>query len=198
MQTFDEPTQQGAVLTPQRLPSSYSPQSLRFVITPHRSMSDAAFMWFVIAILTIAVAVQLFFFMIGVWVAGVAVLLDGVFLAIAFVTCRKDRRKMETLHLDEGRIISTKFRGNGETISVEALPAFRVCLFQQMDNQYGCLRLALKSREKTVEIASDLSPRERSSLADAILSELRQRGFAARSEEVRLLDHPSDSPTSIL
>jgi len=153
-----------------------------FVMTPHRSLSDRAFGILIISILGITLAVQLFFVAIGVWVAAVAALLDGLFLAGAFIACRNDRRRTETLRLSNGRLTSMQKRGNGEIISSADISAFGLTLRRELDREYGCLKLQLIQGGRRFEIASELSPGERSSLADALIAEFRKAGIGIRIE----------------
>ena len=153
-----------------------------FVMTPHRSLSDRAFLLFILSILAIALAAQLYFVAIGVWVAAVAALFDGTFLVGAFIACRRDRRRIETLQFRSGRLTSVQRRGNGEIIAAAEFPAFGLTLSRKIDSDYGCLRLELIQNERRFEIASELSPVERSSLSDALVSELKRRGLGVRIE----------------
>ncbi|WP_421693877.1 DUF2244 domain-containing protein [Aestuariivirga sp.] len=153
-----------------------------FVMTPHRSLSDPAFLLFILSILAICVAAQLYFVMNGVWVAAVAALFDGTFLIGAFIACRKDRRRTETLQFRNGRLTSVQRRGNGEIIATAEFPAFGLTLSRKFDSDYGCLRLELVQNGRRFEIASELSPVERSSLSDALASELKRRGLGVRIE----------------
>ena len=153
-----------------------------FVMTPHRSLSDRGFGIFIISILGISLAAQLFFVAIGVWIAAVAVLFDGLFLAGAFIACRNDRRRTETLRLWNGRLTSMQKRGNGEIISSVDVSAFGLTLRRKLDREYGCLKLELIQGDRRFEVASDLSPCERSSLADALIAEFRKAGIGIRIE----------------
>lgn len=153
-----------------------------FVMTPHRSLSDRAFLLFILTILAVSLVAQLYFVAIGVWVAAVAALFDGTFLVGAFIACRRDRRRTETLQFRSGRLTSVQRRGNGEIISSTELPAFGLTLSQRIDSDYGCLRLELIQSGRRCEIASELSPTERLSLSDALVSELTRRGLGVRIE----------------
>jgi uncharacterized membrane protein len=154
----------------------------RFVMTPHRSLSDRAFLVFILSVLAVAVAAQLYFVVIGVWVAAVAVLFDGLFLVGAFIACRRDRRRTEVLQFKDGSLRSMRYRGNGEIISDVEVPAFGLTLCRGIDDEYGCLRLELIQNGRRFEIASELSPVERSSLSHALVSELKRRGLGVRIE----------------
>lgn len=153
-----------------------------FVMTPHRSLSDRAFLLFILSILAFSLTAQLYFVAIGVWVAAVAALFDGTFLVGAFIACRRDRRRTETLQFRSGRLTSVQRRGNGEIISSAEIPAFGLTLSRRIDSDYGCLRLELIQSGRRFEIASELSPAERSSLSDALVSELKTRGLGVRLE----------------
>jgi uncharacterized membrane protein len=154
----------------------------RFVMTPHRSLSDRAFLVFILSVLAVAVAAQLYFVVIGVWVAAIAALFDGLFLVGAFIACRRDRRRTEVLQFKDGTLRSMRYRGNGEIISDVEVPAFGLAMCRKIDDEYGCLRLELIQNGRRFEVASELSPVERSSLADAVVSELRSRGLGVRIE----------------
>ena len=154
-----------------------------FVMSPHRSLSDRAFAGFIVAILSVAFLAQIFFVVIGVWVAGAAALFNGLFLAAAFGACRSDRKKLETLFYRDGFLVSIRRRGNGEVISTAELPTFGLTLHRLTDPDYGCRKLLVSSLEKTVEIASELSPSERQSLGDALVDALRSRGFPPNLRE---------------
>jgi uncharacterized membrane protein len=153
-----------------------------FVMTPHRSMSDRTFRIVIVSVLAISLGAQLFFVAIGVWVAAVAALFDGLFLAGAFIASRNDRRRMETLRLEEGLLTSVHRRGNGEIISSEELPAFGLTLRQKVDRDYGCLKLEIVQGGRLLHVASELSASERSGFAAALIDEFRKAGIAIRIE----------------
>jgi uncharacterized membrane protein len=153
-----------------------------FVMTPHRSLSNRAFNIIVISMLGISLAAQLFFVAVGVWVAAVAALLDGLFLAGAFIACRNDRWRTETLRLSNGRLTSMQKRGNGEVIFSAEISAFGLTLRRKLDREYGCLKLELIQGDRRLEIASELSPCERSGLADALIAEFRKASIGIRIE----------------
>lgn len=154
-----------------------------FVMTPHRSMSDRTFGIFILVILLVTIGTQLFFVAIGVWVAAFAALFDGAFLAGALVVSRSDRRRMETLRLEDGMLTSERRRGNGEIISSTEISAFGITLRQKVDSDYGCLKLEIIQGGRLIEVGSELSPCERGGLADAIIKEFRKAGIPIRVEE---------------
>jgi uncharacterized membrane protein len=158
-----------------------------FRITPHRSMSDRAFVYVIAVILTAAFAAQLYFFLIGVWVAGVVALFDGVFLAAAFIACRADRKRVETISLRAGIISVVRRRGSGETIFAEDIPAFGLEIQQTNDPDFGCRRLLLHHRSGVTEVGVELSPSERASFVQALGEALAEHGCGQRFSESRPL-----------
>ena len=157
--------------------------SFRFRITPHRSMSERGFAISILTILTVSVLAQLYFLALGIWVAGFVALFDGLFLSAAFLACRSDRRRVETVTLRNGILHAERRRGNGEIISKSDIPAFGLELVRTNDPDYGLQRLECRHRSQTIEIGCELSPSERRSLADALAHSLSVHGFPPRLSE---------------
>lgn len=159
----------------------------RFRITPHRSLSDRAFLVMMAMLVGAAIAAQLFFLAIGVWIAGVAALLNAAFLVAAFIACRIDQRRLETVSLASGILNIERTRGNGQTTFADTLPAFGLTICTTTDPDFGCRKLELLHRRQTVEIGRDLSPAERGTFARALVASLRGHGFSPRLEELETL-----------
>jgi uncharacterized membrane protein len=160
------------------------PADFRFRITPHRSMSDRGFSYVIFIMLTLAVTTQVFFLAIGIWVAGVAALLNGLFLAAAFIACRADRNNMETVSLHNGMLSIMRKRGNGELVFTRMVPAFGLTISTTVDPDFGCRKLELQHRSHLTEVGRDLSPAERRSFVTALVNSLHSHGFAPQ-----LLEH---------
>lgn len=160
--------------------SATTAPALQFVITPHRSLSDRAFASVILAILAVAVLAQLYFLLIGIWVAGVAVLFDGLFLAAAFMAWRLDRMREETLSLRDGMLHVRRYSSNAKLIHETSMPAFGVELIETVDPDYGCRKLELRYGKTIIEVGGDLSPFERSSFRRELVSSLAERGFKPR------------------
>ena len=84
-------------------------------------MSDDVFRKIIFAIIGLSVLAQLYFLMIGIWIAGVAFILDGLFLAGAFIACRADRKRVEIISLRDG-IIHIKRREPMARCPAKAFP----------------------------------------------------------------------------
>lgn len=151
-----------------------------FLITPHRSLSDHAFNALIIGMLASAVAAQLFFLAIGVWIAGVVAAADGLFLAIAFVACRHDRDRVEVVSLRDGCIAVELGHRSGRLEFCETMPASGMTIHSTIDARLGCIRIQLHRGCKRIEIAGNLSPGERTSFLEAFTRSLRERGLHVR------------------
>lgn len=161
-----------------------------FRIRPHRAMTDRAFALTIVTILSAAALAQLYFIVMGIWVAGVAFILDGLFLAAAFIACRSDLKKLETVSLQEGMIFVRRSRPAREDEFQDCIPAFGLEIAQTFDPDYGHQRIELRHRGRTIEIGGTLSPPERQSFSKAFVASLQEHGFNPRFTETRFL--PTD------
>ena len=167
-------------------PATAGAHGISFRITPHRSMSDDVFRKIIFAIIGLSVLAQLYFLVIGIWIAGVAFILDGLFLAGAFIACRADRKRVEIISLRDGIIHIKRERANGE-MSSESLPAFGLELIETVDPDYGHRKLEMRHRHTVLEVAADLTPGERKAFVAALAEALSNHGFKPRRSERQLL-----------
>lgn len=164
-------------------PDDLAGTEFRFWITPHRSMADRRFAVFLFATINVAIVDQLAFLALGAWMAGFGNLFDGLFLAAAFVACRADRRRVETIAFRNGILRSERRRGNGEFIALSEVQALGLELIRTQDHDFGLQKLECRHRSTIVEIGTELSPVERQSLADAFEASLITHGFRLRLSE---------------
>jgi uncharacterized membrane protein len=168
----------------------------RYRITPHRSLSERGFATFILAVVTTAVAAQVYFLLIGVWIAGVAAILDALFLIAAFTACRADGKQLETVTLRGGMICVERLNRNGKIISSAETPAFGLELLQTVDPDFGVHKVELLHHGRRLEIAAYLSPGERRSLTESLAHSLTVSGFSPRCTKCLLPTSPfTSNPT---
>jgi uncharacterized membrane protein len=152
----------------------------QYRITPHRSLSDFGFFAVVGSVLGIAAAIQIYFFFVGVWFAGVVALFNALFLSAAFIACRADRNRSETISYESGTIDIVRRNGNGAEVYHLRIPIFGVELVRTIDPDYGMRKLELCQSGKLVEVASDLSPIEREAFLRAFAHSLAEQHLTVR------------------
>ena len=156
------------------------------IVTPHLSLADRGYTWLIVGVLAAALLVQIFFLLIGVWVAGVYVLIDGVVLAFALTVFRAEADRAERIAVEAGTIRIERRRGNAIVERIE-LPVWGSVVERDQDPDYGCRAIRLRHRQRHIEIARDLSPPERVAFLDAFAAALAADGTTLRVETTTAL-----------
>lgn len=156
------------------------------IVTPHLSLADRGYTWLIVGVLAAALLVQIFFLLIGVWVAGVYVLVDGVVLAFALTFFRAEADRAERITVEAGTIRIERRRGDAIVDRIE-LPVWGSVVERDQDPDYGCRAIRLRHRQRRVEIARDLAPAERVAFLDALTRALAADGTPMRVETTAAL-----------
>lgn len=158
----------------------------QYWITPHRSLTDREFTAIIGVILTVAVLAQLFFLAIGIWLVGFMTLFHGLFLAAAFVACRRDRKRLETVTFKDGILEIRRLHGNGQIMASTEVAAYGLEVVRTVDPDFGMRKLELRQHGKNIEVGCDLSPGERESFSKAFGLSLSNCGLRPRFCDKRL------------
>lgn len=81
------------------------------VITPAQSLDTGGLRWFLVGLLAVTVVLVAILSLSHLWVAGVFVVADAAFLAIAFVACRRDLKRAERVTIDDHMVVIARFDG---------------------------------------------------------------------------------------
>ena len=146
-------------------------------------MSERGFSYFIVTIIAASVLAQLYSLLIGILVAGVALLFGGPFLSATYIACRSDRKQLETITLRDGIIQVVRRRTNCKVISSAEAPAFGLEMAQATDPDFSVQRIELRHRGKTSDVGSDLSPVERQSFAEVFKRSLSDQDLQALLSE---------------
>jgi len=136
------------------------------VIRPHRSLSPQGFRIVMVLVCLVSVVASLPFLVMGFWPVAGFFGLDFLGLYIAFRLSYRQGEAFELLELTPIRLLFRKVSPRGETRDWQFNPLW-TRLDREIDDEYGIQHLLLTSRNEHVEIARDLSPPERETLAEA-------------------------------
>ena len=114
----------------------------------------------------VSVVASLPFLVMGFWPVAGFFGLDFLGLYIAFRLSYRQGEAFELLELTPIRLLFRKVSPRGETRDWQFNPLW-TRLDREIDDEYGIQHLLLTSRNEHVEIARDLSPPERETLAEA-------------------------------
>ena len=137
------------------------------VIRPHRSLSPQGFRIVMMLVCLVSLAASLPFLIMGFWPVAGFFGLDFLGLYVAFRVSYRQGEAFELLELTPIRLLFRKVNPRGEVKDWQFNPLW-TRLDREVDNEYGLQHLSLASRNEQVEIARDLSPPERETLADAL------------------------------
>ncbi len=146
------------------------------VITPHHALDGRAFTLTLCAVFAVAVTFQLCFAAAGLWVAGVFMLGNGLFLIAALIACRRDRNRAERVLVADGGVSVERFDGRRQITHHGTFPLFGLSVEHVVDPDYGCQAIRLRHRAAALEIARDLAPAERASFLSALLGAIHAQG----------------------
>lgn len=136
------------------------------VIRPHRSLSPQGFRIVMVLVCLVSVVASLPFLFMGFWPVAGFFGLDFLGLYIAFRISYRQGESFELLELTPIRLRFSKVNPRGEMKDWQFNPLW-TRLDREIDDEYGMQHLLLTSRNEHVEIARDLSPPERETLAEA-------------------------------
>jgi uncharacterized membrane protein len=137
------------------------------VIRPHRSLSPQGFRIVMVLVCLVSLAASLPFVIMGFWPVAGFFGLDFLGLYIAFRVSYRQGEAFELLELTPIRLLFRKVSPRGEVKDWQFNPLW-TRLDREVDDEFGLQHLSLTSRSEHVEIARDLSPPERETLAEAL------------------------------
>jgi uncharacterized membrane protein len=137
------------------------------VIRPHRSLSPQGFRIVMVLVCLVSAVASLPFLIMGFWPVAGFFGLDFLGLYIAFRISYRQGEAFELLELTPIRLLFCKVSPRGEMKDWQFNPLW-TRLDREIDAEYGMQHLLLTSRNEHVEIARDLSPPERETLAEAL------------------------------
>jgi len=136
------------------------------VIRPHRSLTPRGFRILMVLVCLVSLVASLPFVIMGFWPVAGFFGLDFLGLYIAFRISYRRGEAFELLELTPIRVLFRKVSPKGEVQDWQFNPLW-TRLDREVDEEYGMQHLSLTSRNEHVEIARDLSPPERETLAEA-------------------------------
>ena len=148
------------------------------VITPHRSLGPQAFRLVMTLVCLASIVSSIPFLVLGAWPVAGFFGLDLLALYIAFRMNFRAGRSVEEVVLTPIELLLRRRMSGGKGWERRFNPLWSR-LHREHDDEFGLMKLAVVSRGERVVIASDLSPGERESLADAFGKALAdvKRGF---------------------
>jgi uncharacterized membrane protein len=147
-------------------PSPYDDTVFSAVLTPHRSLGPKGFRLLMGLMAIVSTAVSIPFFVIGAWPVVGFFGLDVLLLYLAFRVSYRSARACEEIVLTHLELLVRKVTHWGKQQEWRFNPAW-VRLHRETDEDYGLLRLAVVSRDATLDVGGFLSPEERASFAEA-------------------------------
>ena len=133
-------------------------------LTPHRSLTPAAFRRLIFFFCLANVVYSAPFVMMGAWPVLGFVGLDVLGLYIAFKINFRTARNYETLELTPVELVLVKVAASGQRAEWRFNPSW-VRLEQDVHEEFGAQRVALTSRGRSVEIGAFLGPEQKAELA---------------------------------
>jgi uncharacterized membrane protein len=137
------------------------------VIRPHRSLSPQGFRTLMVLVCLTSVVASLPFVIMGFWPVAGFFGLDFLGLYIAFRVSYRQGQAFELLELTPIRLLFRKVSPRGDVKDWQFNPLW-TRIDREIDDEYGLQHLSLSFRNEQVEIARDLSPPERETLAEAL------------------------------
>lgn len=137
------------------------------VITPHRSLAPSGARLVIVLCCLAAVGSSIPFIVLGAWPVAGFLGLDVLALAIAFKASFRSARSFEEVVLTPIELLLRRVTHRGERSERRFNPLWTK-LDREHDEDYGLMALAVVSRGERVVVASELSPHERETFADAL------------------------------
>lgn len=158
-------------------------------IKPNRSMSGAQTLILIAAISSVSVALQAALLIAGVWPCAIFVAFDTLFLVCAIVVCQHRLQRHEEIVIDGASVKVVRCDRDTRT-HVAREPLFGLTIEAVEDPDFGLLSLHLRNHRTRIEIARDLSPRERRGFLAAFMAAADEEGSRPRLAMTSLLTHP--------
>ncbi|GBD48787.1 DUF2244 domain-containing protein [Methylopila sp. Yamaguchi] len=135
-------------------------------ITPHRSLGPRGFAILMAAFGTASLLLSIPFFLIGAWPVVGFFGLDVALLWLTFRISFAEGRACERIVLTYLELVIRRVTPKGVAQEWRFNPSW-VRLESETDADFGMTRLAVRSRDASIDVARALSPHERAEFADA-------------------------------
>lgn len=155
------------------------------VVTPTRSLSDDGVMFLFAAVFAAATALQFLFLLQGLWPTAIGIGFNAVFLIVAVVACRRDQGRWEHVVVQDGAVVVSQHARNGRLLRRGELSLFGLAIERHYDSDFGEQSLRIRHRNRSLLVASDLSPSERATFGDALVRAIQSAGHCPRVERRR-------------
>ena len=157
---------------------------LHFHIWPNISMGRKRTAVLFSAFATPNVLLSIAFASTGYWPISVFASLTLLGLLFGLVFSRASLKRSERVYLREGSIVVERLPRYGRRSEI-CLPTYGLRLESRTDPDFGSLSLLLRHRTHSVEIARDLSPRERGIFKTAFIDAMNSAG-----QSISVVDTP--------
>jgi uncharacterized membrane protein len=142
----------------------------RAILAPHRSLSPAGFLLFMLAVGTVSFATGLVFLMLGAWPVLGFFGLDVLLVYIAFRLSYRSGRQFEVIELTHEQLTLTRVHPSGRSESFTFNPYWVRVDLERASN--GHMGLSLSSHGRRLPFASFLTDDERVEFAAILRSAL--------------------------
>jgi uncharacterized membrane protein len=149
------------------------------VITPGQSLDRQAHRWLCTAIVGISGLFHAVYIALGLWIIAAILFLTTVALLTLLYVFQGGLRRQERIDIENGEVVVTRYRRD-MIVSRAALPPGSIEIECERDPDYGLRRVRLIQKDRTVEIARDLSPFERADFLEALKEAMRVQGMPFR------------------
>ena len=157
-------------------PTDVSPPPQTFLLRPHRSLSPAGFMVFMLGVGGVSFATGLLFYSIGAWPVVGFLGLDVALIYLAFRANYRAGERQEIVRLADHVLEVAQVSARGRRQTVQLSTAWLRIELAELAG--GVSRLCVRSGGQVVEIGAFLSDPERRDLAAALRAALaEQRGL---------------------
>lgn len=136
-------------------------------IRPHRSLGRTGFRVLMVLCGAMTFAVSLVFVRLGFWPIAGFFGLDWLALYVAFRVSFQRGRSFEEVVVTRIEVLLRRVTARGERREWRFNPAW-TRLHKVLDDEYGLMALAVLSRGQRVDVARDVSPDERATIADGL------------------------------
>ena len=147
------------------------PELFSALLTPHRSLSHAGFVVVMAFVSLISFAAGLAFLLMGAWPVLGFFGLDVIAIYWAFRVSFRGAKASEEIRVTTSELRVRRISHRGHAVEFVLNPLW-VQLDRRSDPEYGVEKLYLLSKGRRVAIGNFLSPDEKASFANALLSAL--------------------------
>ncbi len=146
------------------------------MITPNESFDRTSHQWLSGFIFAISTVFEAIYIALGLWVVGLFLFLAASGLIGMLSLFRRGLNRQEVVKIADGQVRITRYRRDAcvaeTTFSPQALS-----IECDRDPDYGLQRILLRQRDRSVEIARDLSPAERATFLEALKRAMARHGL---------------------